>query len=238
MSTVITLRNESRKKSGINSTNYSNAQVLADMNQAYFVLAPYLAYLQEDFFEEQRVLFNLIANSGLYSLPTDCMNFKQLRLAFSTPSSDNDYKIAQSYDPTDVHFIPLDETNVPTTNPIVDITNNYFRIKPKPTASVTNGGMLYYIAMPSALVNTGDTPVLPLQYHDLLAVYSAREQTFKYEKWQKHTRLDKQWSDKIAELEQLLADRDQNKIIRFKAPQELGGFNRQVPRELPSPYVN
>ncbi len=225
MSTVITLRSEARKKSGVNANDYSNAQILADFNQAYYTLAGILANLEEDFFEEQRDKFSLIGNSGLYSLPTDCIAVKQIRLAYTTPTTDSDYKIATSYDPTEVHTVSIDEENVPTSNPIVDITNNYFRIKPTPTSSVTNGGKIWYIAMPSALTNTGDTPVLPSQYHDLLALYSAKEMTFKFEKWAKHTRLAAEWNGKIGELTQILADRDRNRPLRFKAPQELGSVN-------------
>ncbi len=222
---LLTIRNESRKKSGVNAADYSNAQVLADANQAMYVLAGILANLQEDFYEEQNVKFNLVQNSSLYSLPTDFMAFKQLRLAYTTPSAPGDYRIATSYKPTDVHSVTIDEENIPTSNPIVDITNNYMRIKPKPTSAVTNGGLLFYIAMPSALVNTGDVPNIPLQYHDLLAIYSAKEQTFKFEKWQKHSRLQTEWNTKIGELTQVLADRDLNAPVRFKAPQEVGGYN-------------
>lgn len=233
MSNVITLRALSRKKSGVNSTDYSDATVLADFNQAYYTLAGILALLGEDYFEEGRDKFDLVANSALYSLPSDFIALKQLRLAYSTPSSDGDYRVSTGRDVTDVHFVPTEEANIPITNPIHDITNSYIRIFPKPTTAVTGGGMLFYIAMPSALVNTGDVPVLPIQYHELLAVYSAKEQTFKYEKWSKHERLEREWNTKIAELQQTLADRDQNKPVRFKAPQELGGIpGRQVPREL------
>lgn len=233
MSNVITLRNLSRKKSGINSSDYSDATVLADFNQAYYTLAGILALLGEDYFEEGRVRFSLVQNSGLYSLPTDFIALKQLRLAYSTPSSDADYKVSTGRDVTDVHTVSIDEGNVPNTNPVHDITSNYIRIAPKPTTDVTNGGMIFYIAMPSALVNTGDVPIIPLQYHELLATYSAKEQTFKYEKWAKNERLEREWNNKIAELTQTLSDRDQNKPVRFKAPQELGGMlNRQIPREL------
>lgn len=229
---VLTIRTEARKKSGVNAADYSNAQVLSDANQAYYTLAGILANLEEDFFEEQNVKFNLALNSSLYSLPTDFIAIKQVRLAYSTPSVPGDYKIATSYDPTEVHDVSIDEENIPTSNPIFDITNNYVRIKPKPTSAVANGGIIFYIAMPSALANTGDTPILPIQYHELLAIYSAKEMTFKYEKWQKHTRLAGEWNTKIGELQQVLADRDRNKPLRFKAPQEIGGFNRQLPREL------
>ena len=162
------------------------------------------------------------------------MAMKQLRLAYATPTGQSSYNISSEYDPTEVHLVSSDEENIPTSNPIHNITATYIRIKPKPTASVTNGGELFYIAAPSALVNTGDIPNLPLAYHELIAVYGAKEMAFKYEKWNKHDRLDKEWSSKIAELMEILADRDRNKPARFKSALEVGGapFNRQTRREL------
>lgn len=229
---LLTIRAQARKKSGVNVADYSNSLLDADANQAYYTLAGILANMDEDFFEEQNVKFDLQLNSSLYSLPTDFIAMKQVRLAYTTPTSPSDYKIATTYGPEDIHTVSIDEENIPTSNPIYDITNNYVRLKPKPTSQVTNGGLLYYIAMPSALTNTGDVPILPLQYHDLLAIYCAKEMTFKYEKWQKHTRLESDWNNKIGELQLVLAERDRNDPLRFKAPQEIGGFNRQLPREL------
>lgn len=233
MANLLALRTSARKKSGVSATDYSNSDLYAEFNQAYYTLAGLLANLEEDFFEEQRVRFNLVGNSGLYSLPQDCIAVKQLRLAYSTPSTDADYRIATPYDQTDVHDISIDEVNTPITNPIYDIVGNYYRIFPKPATSVTDGGKLSYIAMPSALVNTGDTPVIPLQYHDLLSDYGAAQMEFKYEKWKKYDRHMLKWNEKIAELTQILADRDRNKPVRMKSPLEIPAQLRNNRRELP-----
>lgn len=194
-----------------------------------------LINLGEDYFEEQHAKFDLVANSSLYSLPVDAVEMKQVRLAYSgTPASPSDYKIATSYDPTEVHFIPSDEENIPTSNPIVDMTGAYIRIKPTPTVNVTGGGDMSYIAMPSALVLTADVPVIPTQYQELIAVYGQKQMEFKYEKWNKHDRDEKIWDEAIAELEQTLADRDLNKPTRFKSILETGAPNNfRRRRELP-----
>lgn len=230
---LLNLRAQARKKSGVSSTDYSNALLDADINQAYLTLAGILANIGEDHFEEQHDKFNLIANSGLYSLPADTMAVKQIRLAYSTPTGPSSYRIATSYDPTSVHDISADEESIPTSNPIVDFTGNYFRIKPTPTAAVTAGGEIDYIAAPSALVATGDTPVIPLQYHEMLAIFGAKEMTFKYEKWSKYDRLSSAWNEKIGELTQILADRDRNNPVRFKSILE-AGTPRSSRRELPN----
>lgn len=233
---VITLRNRARRKSGVSSSDYADSSLLEDFNQAYYTLAPIIANLDEDFYEEQNTKFDLALNSSLYSLPTDCIAVKQLRLAYSTPSSDSDYKVATPYGPEDVGIVSVDEENIPTNNPIYDITNNYIRLKPKPTAAVTNGGKLWYIAMPSALVNTGDSPVLPIQYHEIIANYGAAQMAFKYEKWNKYKVLDKAWNDKLAELSEVLADRDRNKPVRFKNLTEAASGPRTDRRELPGSW--
>lgn len=231
---VLALRNRARRDAGVNANDYSNSELLEDFNQAYAELSVLLANLDEDYFEEQNVRFNLIAHSGLYNLPSDCIAVKRVQLAYSgTPLSPSAYVIATPYQPTDVHDISIDEENVPVSNPIYDITGNYIRYKPKPTQDVTNGGRMFYIAMPSALVNTGDIPVIPIAYQKKIATYGAMKMAFKYEKWNKHTRLQNEWNTTMAELQDRLADRDRNAPMRFKAPQEAMPSTAYRPRELP-----
>lgn len=192
-----------------------------------------LANLEEDYFEEQRATFSLVANSGLYSLPTDCIAVKQIRLAFSgTPSTDSEYRVATAYDPADTHDVSIDEENIATTNPIVDLTGNYFRIKPKPTSAVTNGGQIFYIAMPSALAATADIPVIPIAYQDLIAEYGAAQMASKHEKWKKYENSIGIWNAAVAELEETLADRDRNKPTRFKSVLETGPDRSSRRREM------
>jgi hypothetical protein len=230
---VLALRNRARRKSGVNASDYSNAVLLEDFNQGYAELVMLLANLGEDYFEEENVKFDLVKNTGLYSLPLDSIAIKQVRLAYSgTPLSPSAYVVATSYDQSEVHDIQADETSASTGNPLVDITNNYVRIMPKPPAAVTNGGRLSYIAMPSALVNTGDTPIIPIAYQEKLAVYGAMQMAFKFEKWNKHARLQKEWEQTMAELQDRLADRDMNRPLRFKLPQE-AMLTHSRPRELP-----
>lgn len=215
---LLTLRSQARLKSSVNATDYSNANLDVQLNEGYYKLANILVYLNEGFFEEQHVKFNLGLNSGLYSLPTDFLKMTQVRLAYTTPTNPEDYTIANHYDPTDIHDIGADEENISTNNPMVDITNNYFRVKPTPSSAVTNGGELYYIARPSALTLTGDTPVLPNEYHDLIATYGAREMAMKYNKEKKWTMLNRVWDTEISRLQELMADRELNKQVSMKSP--------------------
>lgn len=230
---LLKLRAQARSKAGVSVSDYSNALLDDQLNIGYVALATMLATLGEDYFEEQNVKFDLIANSGLYSLPADFMAFKQLRLAYSgTPLSPSAYVIATSYDPSEVHNISFDEESVPVSNPIVDLTGQFYRIKPKPTVAVSNGGRLDYIALPSALVNTGDVPVIPVRYHDKIAVYGAKEMVFKFEKWNKHARLDNEWLATMNDIDDKIAERDLNRPMCFRAPGESGQMVRNKPREL------
>lgn len=222
---LLTLRSQARLKSGINATDFSNANLDEQLNVAYYTLASIIAELNADYYEEQNVKFNLIANSSLYSLPTDLIKFKQVRLAYSAPSTNADYRVARHYDPSGVHNVSADEEGgVSTSFPIYDITSNYIRVKPTPTASVTNGGKMWYIARPSALTLTSDSPVLPLHYHDLISTYGAKIMTFKHEKWKKNAKLEEEWSKIVTPLMeriQDLADRDMGEMLQFKSPHQV-----------------
>lgn len=232
---LLTIRNQSRLKSSINANDFSNANLDEQINQAYYLLAWYLAKLNEDYFEEQNVKFNLVGGSALISQPTDTMFIKQVRLAYSAPTENADYRVARHYDPSSVHEVAPDEESIATTNPMYDITNNYIRIKPTPTQNVTNGGKLWYIARPSALTLTGDAPVLPLYLHDKLSDYAGKIMAFKYNKWKKHDRLEKVWQETIQELDDLVADRDLGADIRFKSPFEVPpAYPTTERRELPN----
>lgn len=227
---LLTIRSQARLKSSVNVNNFSNANLDEQINQAYYILSWYLGALGEDYFEEQNVKFDLVGGSALISQPLDTMFVKGVRVAYSpsaTPPVANDYKPAESYDSSSVHDVGVDEENIPTSNPIYDITNNYIRLKPTPTSDVTDGGKLWYIARPSALTLTADAPVLPLYLHDKLSDYGAKIMAFKYNKFKKHDRLDKSWQDTIDELDNLLADRDLGANIRFRSPFE-------VPSVLPA----
>ena len=113
---------------------------------------------------------------------------------------------------------------------MVDITNNYMRIRPKPTSRVVNGGQIYYIARPSALVLTGDTSVIPEDYHDLMAIYAAGKACEKYETWDRADRFESQFYRGMEIMAQELATRELDFPLRFKNPLEIG--KRFPTREL------
>lgn len=223
---VLALRKLARRLSGVNAADYPDSDILLDFNDGYAELSVLLANLGEDYFEEQNTTFDLVANSSLYSQPQDCIAIKGVRLALSAvPTSASDYRVAVSNDSSNTHDISAQEESVPISNPIYDITGNYIRIKPTPKVNVAAGGKLDYIAMPSALVNTGDVPVFPIAYQKKLATFSAERMTFKFEKWQKNSRLKTDWGTTMAELQDRLADRDLDAPLRFKSPLE-GGTSR------------
>ena len=226
-----TLRSQVRFKSNItDTTRVTDTEIDRHLNDAQLKMVMRIVRVNEDYFEEQKTTFNLQINSGLYQLPTDLIKFKQLRLAYTTPSKDSDYFIATGYNPSSIKNTSEEENGVGTSNPIVDITNNYMRIRPKPTVLSTKGGQIYYIARPSALANSGDISVIPEDYHDDLAVYAAGKACERYEVWDRADRMEKQFYGRIEIMAKELASRELNYPLRFENPLEEG---KQYPtREL------
>lgn len=206
---LLQIRNRTREKLNITSTtDISNAFISGMANEGYSFICSKISQINEDFFEEQKAKFNLGLNSALYSLPTDFVKLKQLRLAYTAPDTEDDYVIANRYQPGQVGNVSVDELTTPTSSPIFDLTNNYFRIYPTPDVAVTNGGELYYIALPSALANTASSPVIPSPFHDLLATYAAREGAMKLSLTEKWGILNSEWNQGISRIESELAERD------------------------------
>ena len=218
---LLGIRNLTRDKSGISATNeVSNAKISGFINIAQDKLATIIVNINEDFFEEQKSLFNLALNSALYSTPTDMLKFKQLRLAYTDPSSQKDYKIASGYDPTEIDDVSSQEESISTTNPIVDITNNYMRIKPTPTVAVTDGGQIYYISRPSAMATTGAVSVIPVEYHDIMATYAAKEITKAKRMWDIYRVLKGEYKEEVKLMSNQLGARELDRPLRFKNPLE------------------
>lgn len=225
---LLRLRERTKRKTRLPVAVISNTSIVEDLNEGYRYLSALIANENEDYFEEQKSKFDLVANSGLYSLPTDTLKFKQLRLAYTTPTAETDYVIATEYDPNTVHTISVDEQGT-TSNPIVDITNNFYRIFPKPTTASTNGGELYYIALPSALVNTGDSPVIPTQWHDLISDYAAIQECEDHGLMDRATKLENRFESKVQQMLKDIEPRSINRPERMRNPLELGRSN---PTEL------
>ena len=227
MATLLTLRARTRFKTGItNTTTLSNADILTLLNIGYHLVEQELYKLNEDFFEEQKTKFNLVASQDLYSLPTDFIGMKQLRLAYSTPSNEEDYNIANYHDAAGTIDVQSQEEDIESSNPTFDIAGDYYRIKPTPTSNVTNGGEIYYFARNSDLSATGDTPGIPSDYHDLIATYAAKEIRMKYEDWNKYKVFKKQWEEEIDAMKVALGVRNTNKKARMRNINEDGSYKR------------
>ena len=225
------MRNRIRFKSRIfNTTTIHNSSILQEINIVQDELSKAIIDVNEDFFEEQKNKFNLVANCSLYALPTDHVKFKQLRVSYSAVTDETNYKVCESYDPTEVGVTNVDEENVPASNPIVDITNNYLRIMPRPGQNVTNGGSIYYIARPSALANTGDTTVIPTEYQELMTIGAASRVAESFENFNLSDRLDVQYERGIQKMKEQLAARELNRDLRFRDVRETNKSNRA---ELP-----
>lgn len=204
-----------RFKSGIsNTTALAYTELSGLCYDGHRLLEREIVKLNQGYFEEQKTTFSLVALSSLYSLPTDCLAIKQLRLAYTTPTSDSDYKVATPTDSAVTKDVQSQESSISSSTPIFDITGNYYRIYPKPTADSTSGGQLSYFA--STVLSGSATPSYPIEYHALVATYAAREVCQKFEKWDKYKVLDKEWAEGIAKLRDDLAVRNTNNNTRVR----------------------
>lgn len=218
---LLQLRNKVRLNLNNPSTSLiANSAIVLEVNNAQDDIAIKLAKMNEDFFEEQKTKFNLIANSGLHSVPTDCIKIKQIRLAYTTPATEDDYKVAQFYDPSAVKNVSVDESSATVSNPIVDLTNNYFRIFPKPTNPITNGGEMYYIARPSAMVLTGTTPVIPVELHPLMVDYATMQLAASLGMVDKYKIYKQEWEEGLQRMATDMAVRLTNDNSRMVSPLE------------------
>ncbi len=211
---LLNIRNLARFKSGINNTTtLSDADLDTLINIGYKKVQQKMLEVNQDFFEEQKTKFYLSKDQDLYSLPDDFLAMKQLRLAYKTPASEKDYKVAIAHDAAETTSI-LQEEESPY--PIYDITGNYFRIKPAPTDDVPDGGEIYYFARRSDLSTTADVPDIPIDYHDILAVFAAKEASLKFSLTNKYNLLNNEWEKGIFDLKTALAVRETNSGQRIK----------------------
>lgn len=214
-----------RFKSGItDTTTVTYGELSALCYEANKIIEREVVKVNQDYFEEQKAKFNLVANSGLYSLPTDCLAIKQLRLAYTTPDSEDDYKVAIPRDASEIVDAGIQEVNVASSTPNYDVTNNYYRIWPKPTVASTSGGELYYFA--STVLSGSATPAYPAEYHELLSTYAAKEACLKFDRWDKYTVLQREWVDGIDKIKNQLSVRDTNQQMRMRNVLEDGSAHK------------
>ncbi len=217
---LITLREKVKRRTG-GGLGLANSAIIADLNEGYFALVGKIAQINEDYFEAPKTRFDLFANSSKYALPTDLIKFKQLRIAYTTPTSESDYRVASPYDPSSVYDISSDEISATMANPIFDITNNNFRIYPKPKTDVPDGGELYYIAMPSAMTLTSDVPLIPTQFRPLISDYAAGKELEEKGQHDRADRIMARFEKDVEEMLIQLKTRNINNNIRFNNPLEV-----------------
>lgn len=229
---LTTLRAQTRFKSGItNTTTLSNSDIDTLLNIGYHLVEQELLSINQDYFEEQKTTFDLENGQDLYSLPTDFLAFKQLRLAYEDNPDEEDYRIAYNHDASSTLNVEIQEEDISSSTPTYDITGDYYRIKPTPDDTFTKGGELYYFARNTDLSATGDTPNIPSDFHDLISVYAAKEATQRYEMWNKYKTIKNDWVEGIENIKEKLAVRKTNDVGRIRNVLE-DGSGRRTTTEL------
>ena len=206
-----------RNKTGIKNTGaISTSDIWLFVNEGYDLIQNLLMNVNQDFFEEQNTKFSLVANSALYALPSDFLGLEQLRLAYTTPTDQEDYVIATPYDVSEVEDVEVQEEDISEDNPIYDLTNVYIRIKPTPTSSVLHGAELFYFAKPDKLAHNSAVPYIPANYHPYLVDYGAAEVCNRFQLFAQADRFRKTFQEKIGVMTETEADRIKDNPTRIK----------------------
>lgn len=144
----------------------TTTQVKRDLNTARDLVLNRLLTLGQNYFV-RIAKANLVADQSLYSLPTDFRKFVRLEIGYE--SATDRVKVDQ----IDVNEIgdPNTET-YSTSDPKYSIIGNMIELRPTPTTSVTNGLYMLYVENPTDMSGDDDTSGLPLDYDDLLTLYS------------------------------------------------------------------
>lgn len=149
----------------VGSDEFSDADAISLWNDAYLDFQRKLCLKREDiFFVEAKS--NFVQDDGKYLLPDDCLAIKSVEVAYTDPTSVQDYKKAEEVDTAN---LPSGTTwewlkkNQPKTNPLIDIRGNFFEIAPAPDADKTDAIILKYLQVLPRFTAVSDTLGYPLE---------------------------------------------------------------------------
>ncbi len=117
-------------------------------------------------------LFSQVSGTASYSLPTDLIKLVTVQVRQQNSSSENDYyridRVNISNNGIDLYY-PLREDQLHKTGYFLTKDKIFFR--PVPTRA--DQVRLWYIPRPTAMSADSDEPVVPEEYHELLAEFAA-----------------------------------------------------------------
>ena len=152
---------------------------------------------------------NLVAGQIDYAFENSML---KIEAVYIKPTSDSEYIKAEKID---IATIPVDHVSYHPSNPQYDfIDGNMFVYLPNTIVAVTSGIKIFYIEEYSNLVNTGDSPKIPVAFQPFLWIYAAREYCQNHEKWNKFKTLDGDLLSLKADIENFYLSRAKPLIVR------------------------
>lgn len=172
------LRTSARQKSDEEATGFiGNDELTNYVNQGMRYVYSKIVQRFENYFIQPGTALNgglittTVGTSG-YALPTDLMKIVRVEHRRTNSSSDDDWKrlatVNIANDRLDDYF-PLREGYTPGFGYFIAGNNIYLKPVPKQDFYVR----IWYVPRPTTLAADADEPVVPEEYHDLIAEYAA-----------------------------------------------------------------
>lgn len=130
---------------------------------------------------------NSVANQQSYSVPTNLLIFKSVSFKGTGQVSYVQLR-GMSFNEFQKHIDSWDGDTTQTGTPVVyTLYAGNIIVYPIPDTSITSAFKIYYTRKPTDVVNSGDTPDLPLLYHETLVKYCLQQAYEMDEDWQAFT---------------------------------------------------
>lgn len=148
------------------SNDVTDAQLFRLLNDDIIDKAEFVSSMKQDFLLKPATAINLVASQSDYTLATDILKIKKVVVSYDGTNSYIAY-------PRDLNLdLDLNSQDESTNEPFytfidqTDSTEVKIRLYPTPTSNVTGGLNYWYVARPTALTLTTETPVTPPELHD------------------------------------------------------------------------
>lgn len=173
--TLAELRTFARRFANTNSTKYSDANLDASINAFLDEVGSDILTAMDgwDMFGE-RSTTDLISGQQEYAVPEDAVWVKRLEITYdgSTWFPVTWFDINERADAMDDTTVLQDFTKQ---KPYADLLENSIFLYPKPDANVTAGLKLWYIKLPTPLIETTDSPGFVRIFHKMLAYGASKD---------------------------------------------------------------
>lgn len=152
----------------VSAADWSDDQIDRELNYAYQEAVTSVINVFEDYYMQEWTP-DLVANTSKYALPSDFIKIRRLEVSYVTGT---ERRKATRF-AFESNARQWDSTNYgATSSPLYDLTGNYLRILPVPTANVTDGIYCEYIYQVPDMSASTDTINIPYpdRYGNLIVI--------------------------------------------------------------------